>query len=40
MKIAIFFGSQSDIEKMRGAANCLKEFEIEYDEQYIFKEPA
>lgn len=31
MKIAIFFGSQSDIEKMRGAANCLKEFEIEYE---------
>ena len=28
MKVAIFFGSQSDTEKMRGAANCLKEFGI------------
>ena len=34
MKVAIFFGSQSDTEKMRGAANCLKEFELEY-EAYI-----
>ena len=34
MKIAIFFGSKSDTEKMRGAANCLKEFGIEY-EAYI-----
>lgn len=30
MKIAIFFGSKSDTEIMRGAANCLKEFGIEY----------
>jgi len=34
MKVAIFFGSQSDTEKMRGAANCLKEFGLEY-EAYI-----
>ena len=34
MKVAIFFGSKSDIEKMKGAANCLKEFGIEY-EAYI-----
>ena len=31
MKVAIFFGSQSDTEKMRGAANCLKEFGIGYE---------
>ena len=31
MKVAIFFGSKSDIEKMKGAANCLKEFGIEYE---------
>ena len=30
MKGAIFFGSKSDTEIMRGAANCLKEFGIEY----------
>ncbi len=30
MKVAIFFGSQSDTEKMRGAAKCLKEFGIDY----------
>jgi len=30
MKVAIFFGSKSDTEIMRGAANCLKEFDIEY----------
>jgi len=30
MKVAIFFGSKSDTEKMRGAANCLKEFGVEY----------
>ncbi|MEN8077193.1 5-(carboxyamino)imidazole ribonucleotide mutase [Clostridioides difficile] len=30
MKVAIFFGSKSDKEIMRGAANCLKEFGIEY----------
>lgn len=31
MRVAIFFGSKSDTEKMRGAANCLKEFGIEYE---------
>ena len=31
MKAAIFFGSKSDTEKMKGAANCLKEFGIEYE---------
>ena len=31
MKVAIFFGSQSDTEKMRGAANCLKQFGIGYE---------
>lgn len=31
MKVAIFFGSKSDTEKMRGAANCLKEFGIEFE---------
>lgn len=30
MKVAIFFGSKSDTETMRGAANALKEFEVEY----------
>lgn len=30
MQVAIFFGSKSDTEVMRGAANALKEFEIEY----------
>ena len=30
MRVAIFFGSKSDIEIMRGAANCLKEFDIDY----------
>ena len=30
MKVAIFFGSKSDMEIMRGAANCLKEFGISY----------
>ena len=30
MKVAIFFGSKSDTEIMRGAAKCLKEFGIEY----------
>ena len=30
MKVAIFFGSKSDTEVMRGAANALKEFEVEY----------
>ncbi|WP_123053028.1 5-(carboxyamino)imidazole ribonucleotide mutase [Clostridium sp. JN-1] len=31
MKVAIIFGSKSDTEKMRGAANALKEFDIKYD---------
>ena len=31
MKVAIFFGSKSDIEIMRGASNALKEFNIEYE---------
>lgn len=30
MKVAIIFGSRSDTDKMKGAAACLKEFEIEY----------
>ena len=30
MKVAIFFGSKSDTEIMRGAASCLKEFDVEY----------
>lgn len=30
MKVAIFFGSKSDTEIMRGAAKALKEFGIEY----------
>ena len=30
MKVVIFFGSKSDTEIMRGAANCLKEFGVEY----------
>lgn len=30
MKVAIFFGSKSDIDVMKGAANALKEFGIEY----------
>ncbi|MBC2579215.1 5-(carboxyamino)imidazole ribonucleotide mutase [Clostridium sp. DJ247] len=30
MKVAIIFGSKSDTEKMKGAANALKEFSIEY----------
>lgn len=31
MKVAIFFGSKSDIEVMRGAASVLKEFGIDYE---------
>ncbi|OQY33790.1 MAG: 5-(carboxyamino)imidazole ribonucleotide mutase [Spirochaetaceae bacterium 4572_59] len=31
MKGAIIFGSRSDLEKMKGAATCLKEFGIEYE---------
>jgi len=30
MKVAIFFGSKSDIDVMRGAANALKEYDVEY----------
>jgi len=30
MKVAIFFGSKSDIEVMKGAANALKEYGVEY----------
>ena len=30
MKVAIIFGSRSDIERMRGAASVLKEFSVEY----------
>ena len=30
MKVAIFFGSKSDIDVMKGAANALKEYNIEY----------
>jgi 5-(carboxyamino)imidazole ribonucleotide mutase len=30
MKAAIIFGSRSDMDKMKGAANCFKEFGIEY----------
>ena len=30
MKVAIIFGSKSDVDKMRGAANALKEFGVEY----------
>ena len=31
MKVAIIFGSKSDIAKMKGAAQILKEFGIEYN---------
>lgn len=34
MKVAIIFGSKSDIDIMKGASKCLKEFEIPY-EAYI-----
>ncbi|MDR5588703.1 MULTISPECIES: 5-(carboxyamino)imidazole ribonucleotide mutase [Clostridium] len=30
MKVAIFFGSKSDTEVMKGAANALKEFNVDY----------
>ncbi|CUN62513.1 MAG: 5-(carboxyamino)imidazole ribonucleotide mutase [Sarcina ventriculi] len=30
MKVAIFFGSKSDTEIMKGAANALKEFDIDF----------
>jgi len=31
MKVAIIFGSRSDIDVMKGAANCMREFEIEFE---------
>ncbi|MCK5736609.1 MAG: 5-(carboxyamino)imidazole ribonucleotide mutase [Spirochaetaceae bacterium] len=31
MKVGIIFGSRSDVEKMRGAARCLEEFEISWE---------
>ena len=31
MKVAVIFGSKSDIEKMSGAGKCLKEFNIYYE---------
>jgi len=31
VKGAIFFGSRSDLDKMKGAGVCLKEFGIEYE---------
>ena len=31
MEVAIFFGSKSDTDKMKGAANCLREFGIEFE---------
>ena len=31
MKVAIIFGSKSDTDVMRGAANCLREFGIEFE---------
>ncbi|ELC8442205.1 5-(carboxyamino)imidazole ribonucleotide mutase [Clostridium perfringens] len=31
MKVAIFFGSKSDTDIMKGAANALKEFGVEYN---------
>ena len=30
MKVAVIFGSRSDIDKMKGSAEVLKEFKIEY----------
>jgi len=30
MKVAIFFGSKSDVDVMKGAANALKEYDVEY----------
>ncbi len=30
MKVGILFGSQSDLEVMQGAADCLKQFDLEY----------
>lgn len=31
MKVAIIFGSKSDVEVMTGAAKCLREFEVPYE---------
>jgi 5-(carboxyamino)imidazole ribonucleotide mutase len=31
MKVAIIFGSKSDIEVMKGAAKCMREFGIEFE---------
>ncbi len=31
MKVGILFGSRSDVEKMRGAARCLEEFDIPWE---------
>lgn len=31
MKVAIIFGSKSDTDKMKGAANALKEFGVDYE---------
>ena len=30
MKVAIFFGSKSDTDVMKGAANALKEYDVDY----------
>ena len=30
MKVAIFFGSKSDTDVMKGAANCLREFGVDF----------
>lgn len=35
MKVAIIFGSKSDTDKMKGAANCLREFGIEFTAQVL-----
>lgn len=31
MKVGIIFGSKSDTEVMRGAANCLREFDVPFE---------
>ena len=30
MKVGIIFGSKSDVDVMKGAADCLKKFGVEY----------
>lgn len=35
MKVGIIFGAKSDLEKMRGAANCLKDFGVCYSAHVI-----